>query len=474
MSSLPQRPASELRRSLRWVMQAWIFGAVWMYIVTGAALTQFAKQLHMPEFGFGLLAALPFAGALLQLPVSYLVERFGYRKGFFINVGIVHRGLWGAVALVPWVLPAAWGWVALLVMVGVSWFIGQMLLPVWVSWMADLVPSRVRGRYFSRRSQLGQIVGMAVTILIGYLLDRAQGGQMLLLTISVAFGVAGITGVLDFLLFLPVTEVRQPQPNPEVSLRELIRAPLADRNFRRFMGYTALLVFGTGFVGQFTWLYVLDILHWSNTRANLLLVFVPLLIFILVYPLWGKVVDRFGRKPAMVIAGTVVVPGCVVWIFVTPDNWVWGYLGVALATAAWPGIEIANFNLLLGLADQKDSGQRKTSGYVALNSVAGALAGVLSGLFGGAVAQWLRGWHGTLLGWPLTYHGVLFLIAGGVRLLALAWVMDLEDKGAQPTRAALRYMGTNLYSNLQQAIYLPGRLFSQISRWTYPTNRRRR
>jgi hypothetical protein len=69
----------------------------------------------------------------------------------------------------------------------------------------------------------------------------------------------------------------------------------------------------------------------------------------------------------------------------------------------------------------------------------------------------------------------LFLIASGVRLLALVCVMDLEDKRAQPTRVALRYMGTNLFSNLQQTIYLPGRLLFQMSRWTYrlPSRRKR-
>ena len=42
-------------------MVAWIFGAAWLYLTTGAVFTRFAKLLNMPAFGYGVLAALPFA-----------------------------------------------------------------------------------------------------------------------------------------------------------------------------------------------------------------------------------------------------------------------------------------------------------------------------------------------------------------------------------------------------------------------------
>ena len=44
-----------------------------MYITTGSALTQYAKTMHMSKFGFGLLAAMPFAGLLVQISASDLI-----------------------------------------------------------------------------------------------------------------------------------------------------------------------------------------------------------------------------------------------------------------------------------------------------------------------------------------------------------------------------------------------------------------
>jgi MFS family permease len=142
-----------------------------------------------------------------------------------------------------------------------------------------------------------------------------------------------------------------------------------------------------------------------------------------------------------------------------------------IATMMWPGVDLGNFNVLLGLSTtQEDSQQR--GAHVAINSTVAALSGILSGVFGGVVAQALENWRGTFLGQPLTYHGVLFLIASGARIAAALWLIRLEDPGAHTTRSALRFMGASLYSNLQQAMFVPGRLLWQIGRWTYKLGRR--
>jgi hypothetical protein len=130
---------------------------------------------------------------------------------------------------------------------------------------------------------------------------------------------------------------------------------------------------------------------------------------------------------------------------------------------AFPGLELANLNLLFGLTRTPGT-RRQNSAYMAVNSVAVAVAGVLSGLFGGLVARALEDWSGTLFGWPLTYHGLLLLISSALRALSLVWLIGIRDEGAHSTRMAIRHVRVNIYSNVQQAFLMPARRLGTLRR----------
>lgn len=464
---------SDLRRSLRQVTMAWMFGSMWMYITSSAAFTRYGELLGLSRFGFGLLAALPCAASLIQIPASYLIERFGHQKAVFIISGMMHRATWVLVGLVPLLLPHPWWSVGLLGFVFLQALIANVPIPVWYTWMGELVPAGIRGRYFSRRTQVGQLVGLLTIVLVGVVLDVADemGPMVVLDTISILMVVAGLVGMVDFLFFLPVPPPSKPQSNTGIGVREMISKPLGDRNFLRFLGFWATLMFGIGFIGQFLWLYLLQELQFSKLKVNILLLGIPLVVTMAGVWLWGRLIDRFGRKPVLVICGLMVVLGSVAWVFVTRDHIVVGYAVVIFSTFAWPGIDLANFNILLGMCESL-SGRKYRMGYIVIYSMVGALAGFASGIFGGMIAQGLGDWHGTILGWPLTYHGVLFIISGGLRLAALIWLVGLVDAGSYGARETLRYMAGEFFSNIQQAASIPFRLAGWVGRWSYKLNPR--
>lgn len=462
----------DVRRSaMQSVFVAWIFGAAWMHITAGVAQTRLAKLLELPPFGYGVLAAIPFAGALLQLPTSYFIERYGHRKGIFITSGVIHRSIWILIGLIPWLLTGRWSWAAFLAAVFVSAAMNNVATPVWVTWMSELVPPRIRGRYFSMRTQAGQMVGLGVTVCVGWLLDHAaaQGGRMPQALIAALFAVAGAAGIADFLFFLKVPAPAAPSGKEHASLVAIIREPLKDRNFRRFLGFMATMTFGTAFTGQFIWLFLFDVAKMSNTRASILCGVAPLIIAMLAARVWGRVLDRVGRKPVLTICSLLVIQGGAVWVFVQGPHWWVGYLGIVVASLAWPGVELANFNMLLSMGDSAN-GRRHGTACVAVNSFVVALSGMLSGFFGGAVAQWVGDWHATVFGYVLTYHAVILFLSLGIRASALLWVRKLEEPRACGTRHALAYVGSSALANLASLadlIAVPGRLVLRVGQWTY-------
>ena len=125
------------------------------------AFTLFATYLGATPFQFGLLAAIPFLAQLISMPASLLIERTGRRKAD-LPLGPVRHALH--------VAPDGGAAAADRPHMGLRQTAGDDALhrlyflmncgqavggPAWTSWMADVVPERVRGKYFSRRRQWG-------------------------------------------------------------------------------------------------------------------------------------------------------------------------------------------------------------------------------------------------------------------------------------------------------------------------------
>ncbi len=478
-----------LRADLRRVTVAWMFGSMWLYTIAGAAMTHFARGLGVTDAGFGLLAALPHMAALVQLPASFFLETAGKRKTRFILSAIISRVLWIVAAAIPYVMapwPQLWP-AALVVILLAAWTTGQYSGPAWMNWMADLIPSRVRGRYFSLRTRLSQVLGILVTLVIGLVLDFAQRhealdpGAMRRVT-SGLIAVAGILGAVDILFFFrvhdPATHVRTRRGD---WLRQLW-LPWKSPAFRRFVAYNFTLVLGLAFIGQYIWLYALDHLRMSNWQANVVLVAIPLMVNAWAVVMWGRLMDRLGKKPVVIVAALLFVAGPFGWFITTPQHWVLGYALTLVSPLAWAGVELANFNIMLSMSSASTRGQPGQTGpgrrdggsaFVAWNSVAVAVAGTVSGLLGGRLAgmfleaSWQAPW-----GTPLSYHHLLFAVSSALRLAAVLWALSLYEPTATATREAIRYMTGGLWFNARQALLIPVRIGGRVTRWTYRIGRR--
>lgn len=466
-----------LRQQLSFVFYAWTFGSVWLWAISGAAMTRFCKEMGVPEYGFGILATLPFVGTLLQVPASYLLEKHGQRKMVFLVLGTLGRGLWTFAALIPWIMPNAreWWWPAMALSLLVTWSCAQAAVPAWMNWMSDVIPRQIRGRFFGLRNQIGQPIGLITTLGIGYALDQAAQVQdtnpdIMLKVTSAILGVGGLMGMLDILAFRFVDDPKTHTTPSTEGLASMMLRPLKQPEFRRYLLFNFTLTLAIACIGQYIWLYLFDVVGWSNQRANLMLIGVPLLVRMFSFSLWGRLTDRLGKKPVMMIACSVSVVDTIGWILVGPDGYLLGYSLVLMSVFVWPGMEIANFNFMLGMSGG-GRGKDRSGGvaHVAINSIATAIGGILSGLLAAVVAMTLVDWSYDLpaLNLHLTYHSVLLLAAAGLKVAALICIFGLHEPKAVGTRDAIRYMTTSIYSNVRQAALMPTRVVGRAARWSY-------
>ncbi|GIX47345.1 MAG: hypothetical protein KatS3mg131_1556 [Candidatus Tectimicrobiota bacterium] len=110
--------------------------------------------------------------------------------------------------------PQAWHAWLLVAAVALSALCAAIQNAAWLSWLGDLVPARLRGRYFGRRNAVMTGVGMGVALLAGLLLDAWQrrwppphaGGFALVFAAGLLCGMASV-GVLARMPPLPLVPV---------------------------------------------------------------------------------------------------------------------------------------------------------------------------------------------------------------------------------------------------------------------------
>lgn len=446
------------------VTVAWLFGAIWVTGIAGAPFTRYASALGCSEWHFGLLAAMPFLAALISLPASLWIDASGARKPIFLVALLAQRFMWFAIALLPWYLRrepspfnhqlALFVFMAMMAVTHICQAIGG---PAWVSWMADLVPEPIRGRYFARRRQLGIATAIPTALLAGFALDRlAPVGDdgAALRVCAILFAIATLGGVVDIVMFAKVPPM-QHRPNKTASMWLTLLRPLRDRHFRWFCFYMATLTAAIAPMGQFTTLYLVEKLRVDATQVQLMLLVGPLVGQFVIVPVWGRIADRFGRKPMMAIATLGLVPIGLGWCAVGAGHeWLGHVLSIGGAML-WAGVETANFNLVIEMSgtrgdDASEASGGRGSGYVSVNSVILSIAGAAGGLGAGWMMATMRGTSHVIPGiGTVGPYETLFLASAALRLVAgVVFLPRLHEPGARPTREAIEYMADNIYSNV--------------------------
>jgi Ca2+/Na+ antiporter len=84
-----------------------IFATVFATLTGGVFLTGFALYLGMSEFAIGLMAAMPYAATLFQLPASIMITRKGKRKGVTVISAACGRLMWLLILSAALLSPAS-------------------------------------------------------------------------------------------------------------------------------------------------------------------------------------------------------------------------------------------------------------------------------------------------------------------------------------------------------------------------------
>ena len=351
----------------------------------GVVLAAFAIALGAGPLAIGLLAAIPIAAQVAQLPAIALIERMRERKRLVLIVLVVSRLVLLAMVALPFV-PERQRAVGLLVaaqtVIAVLGSVGACAIN---SWLHQLITHDRLAPFFSRRLLWGTLLGGVGTLLAGQWIDRAASGDRLQ-AFAWVFAAGALASFVSTYFVARTPEPRMAEAGPPVSLFTALRRPLSDPNFCNLLKFLGAWAGVSNVAAPFLTVYLLRQLGYSLATVTALGVASQLANAFALY-LWGRVSGRFANKSVLATALPVyfVCTGALV-LANQPAHPLLGltllYALHILMGAATGGIALATGNLSLKLAPQGQG-----TAYLAVVGIVSALAGGAAPLIAGAIAE---------------------------------------------------------------------------------------
>ncbi len=390
-----------------------LFATQYANLTSGTLLTTFLLVLGAGEFLIGLIAALPLLGGLAQPAGAEIIRRRGgHRKPVLLAAALVDDLLWLVSLSAVVFLDAAEAIAVVAVVLAVQQAASAFVAVAWTSWISDLIPSGVRGRYFGRRNFICHGFGAATAAAAG-LVVRVFGQDLLIFVGLIAAGV-----LLRFvsIFFLSRQLELRPARSPSGPILAQFAKPLRIAGFRRFLVYGMAWGFAVQLSAPFFTVYMI---RDAGIGVDSVMLFAALgtVSNLIGQRLWGPLADRYGEHQVMRMAGLSIALQPLWWIFTGPTG-IGFYLMAFLSMTGgfmWGGHLLATGNLMMRLAP--DMG--KTS-FFAVQAALGGLFGAAGPFAGGLIAQALAG------GW-IVLPGSLF--AGLKTLFVISFLLRVGAWG---------------------------------------------
>jgi len=417
-------------RTLRLMIGGVAGGVVWFNIINGVAISGYIKALGASDFLYGLVMALPPLANAFQLLASYVLERTCKRKRMMLLFGLIQRLIWVPFGLIPFLLPMSTQslriWAAL-VCVLVSSLSGPFVNVAFYSVCSDVIPLRIRARYFAVRSRFSTLVGMAFGFVTGALLDALPGFG----GYAVVFTIAGIAGSLDILSYALMRLPPMHPPATNIGLTQMIKPVLSDRKYMRMVLAMTVWMFSVQIVAPYFNVYMLENMRMTNFEITVSCQIVSNLFLVLVVSRWGVALDSYGSRPVLTVGAFLTSFAPFIWTLIGP-RMVWAVALVnVLSGMTYVAIDLGAQNLFMAQAKGENQ-----SMYIALYFFFTQLVGLA---LGSTVGGWLldnvmyhvEAYNLNLFGTPVSRYNALFALSGVLRLLTVLFLFPgIHEEGA--------------------------------------------
>ena len=408
-------------------------GTVWANITTGAAMTGYMKDLGASDTLYGFIFALPFLANAFQFFVSYWMERTLKRTQMFLVAGFIQRLVWFPFALVPLVVPMDQPqlrlWCAVILAI-LSACMGPVMNVTFFSFLNDVVPIRIRGRYLAMRSRIATVIGLVMGILVARILDTVPAYT----NYVIVFALAGLFGTFDIctFLFCKIPEMQQQQE--KAKMFSMMKDVLSNKRYMRLVLSISLWLFSVQLGSPFFNVYSLESVATGGmgmSKTDVILtgqvMYNAALVFFITR--WGRAMDQHGAKPILVVAAFLTSFMPVFWYHIGPGMLIIAAVSNFYSGATYCAVDLAQQSLFMGLAPDKNRSMYFAVYFIFTQLLGLALGSMVSGFLLDNVLIKIEALNLVFRGLSFGRYHALFVLTTILRLLSVFFLLSTIDDG---------------------------------------------
>lgn len=434
----------DVQKSLNLIILAVTFSMVFTNITTSAVWTGYQRMLGANAMMLGILSAIPVTASTLQILASYILERWQQRRTLLLVFGLISRLLWAVIGLIPLLVPSQLAHMriyALMALLAASAGCASFINVSFYSLMGDLVPMRIRGRYFSSRQAVSLLAGILTGLFVSFLMDRVDG----FIGYTIVLVIAGLFGAADICCFFVVKwPPMQPHEGKREGLLSMIRCVLRDKPYMRIVGYFTLWSFAVNISGPFTNVYFLEQVRMSYTEITLIMQILPNIITVLVISRWGRNADQYGNQPVVQLAGLYCMLMPLTYLFTGPRSFLILPGAYVLSGIFWPASDLGTQNMYLAKSPTHNRSMYIAIFFASTQLLGTALSNFIGGILMNGPLLRLQALEIPFTHGPLTRYDFIFLLSGILRIVLVLGILPrLREADDTPARQMVRAMNAN-------------------------------
>lgn len=376
----PNRVVSPQRRQLLTATWEGVPAVIYQTVLGGPFLTGYLLYLGAESSEVGFVLAVTTFFNIFQILTAYLIQRLEYRKKAMIVSTFLNRILWGATGVIPFVFDEKWWIPSFLVLYMGAFLAGTVSGIIWTSVISDMVPSKVRGRYFGIRNTILNALGALMLFIGGMILDRHPGGTGFLILFII--GWIAIAANLSMFFLYPDPPFER---SKETKFWPMVKKPLSDQPFIKSTLFLGGWLFLQTLVVPLYSYAMLDVLHISYSVVSIMTV-AQTAVMMMGFYIWGNLNARFSNRRLLFWTLPLIAISCLSWGLLS----VLPVIPVLLLSHMLLGAGVGGFNQLAFNFMIGDTPKGERPMFIAMYSAITGLASFMGPMIGGQVFKMIK------------------------------------------------------------------------------------